>query len=104
MDDKTTARSASRWGVKYKAPGTRYHKNLDTQNVLKREIYLNGKSLTTSKKRLLVSIIKIRWLVMFVELVIVYYENHGKYLNSLCGKIQSCWVQNEVVNIVTSVL
>jgi hypothetical protein len=32
------------------------------------------------------SFTKIRWLVLLRELIAVYYENHLKYINTLCGQ------------------
>jgi hypothetical protein len=42
--------------------------------------------LDPSSKTQHVSITKINWLILFKEIIAVYYENHTKHINTLCGQ------------------
>jgi hypothetical protein len=40
------------------------------------------------------TVIKIRWLMLFKEVITVYTENHIKHINKLCGQNAAGGIQN----------
>jgi hypothetical protein len=40
----------------------------------------------TSEKTQLISITKIKWLILFREIIALYTKHHTKQLNTLCGQ------------------
>jgi hypothetical protein len=43
-------------------------------------------------------------LMLFGEIIALYYENHAKYINTSSNRIQSIVTLKQVVHVVTSVI
>jgi hypothetical protein len=59
-------------------------------------------SVPSTNKMQGISITKISYLMLFKEIIAVYYENDKKPIDTLCGKIHSCWTSKQLVHIVTT--
>jgi hypothetical protein len=59
-------------------------------------IFIN--SVRTAKKTPHFTFTKINWLMLFKEIIVVYFENHTKLINTLRGKVQCYWMLKQVVH------
>jgi hypothetical protein len=53
---------------------------------LTKSLNVFNNSVRTSKKTQLFPITKISWLMLFREIIAVYFENHTNEINTLCGQ------------------